>query len=58
VHAIGAYRLVRELGRGGMGIVHEALAPDGRTVALKLLLSADPEDLARFERETRLLLRG
>lgn len=58
MHTIGAYRVVRELGRGGMGLVYEALAPDGRTVAVKLLLAATPEDLARFERETRLLRTG
>jgi serine/threonine protein kinase len=56
---IGAYRLVGELGRGGMGIVHlgrdDAL---GREVAIKALPGAvadDPERLARFLHEARLL---
>ncbi|MCB9613559.1 MAG: protein kinase [Sandaracinus sp.] len=30
------YRALRELGRGGVGVVLEALAPDGRRVALKI----------------------
>src|SRR5689334_13209910 len=38
-----------------MGVVHEAVGPDGRVVALKVLLGAEPEDLARFEREARLM---
>ncbi len=52
---IGPYRIVRELGRGGMGDVY--LAQDGRLqrpVALKLLplhFSFDPELLRRFEQE-------
>ncbi len=31
------YRCVRELGRGMAGVVHEALAPDGRRVVIKAL---------------------
>src|SRR5215470_6576781 len=56
---IGAYPIEREVGRGGMGIVY--LGRDtrlGRPVAIKVLpdaLASDPERLARFEREARLL---
>jgi uncharacterized RDD family membrane protein YckC len=53
-----SFRLVRELGRGGMGVVHEAVdVRSGRRVALKVL-SPDIEytdaDYRRFEREARL----
>ncbi|HZU96811.1 MAG TPA: protein kinase [Planctomycetota bacterium] len=52
---LGAYVTLGELGRGGMGIVYKAHAPDGQTVAIKLLRNKDPAALARFERERRLL---
>jgi len=53
----GVYRLIRELGHGGMGTVY--LAYDtrlGRRAALKLLPSQlvnDPERVRRFQREAR-----
>jgi eukaryotic-like serine/threonine-protein kinase len=56
---IGPYGIREELGRGGMGIVY--LARDSkldRSVAIKVLSDSfahDPERLARFEREARVL---
>jgi serine/threonine protein kinase/Tol biopolymer transport system component len=56
---LGHYRVGEQLGRGGMGEVH--LADDlnlNRKVALKFLpeaFAADPERMARFEREAKLL---
>ena len=52
------YRIVRQLGAGGMGIVYEAVDTRlGRHVALKLLpdrLRWSPEIVERFEREARI----
>lgn len=54
---IGDYRIVREVGRGGMGIVYEAEQESlGRRVALKVMLPSalmDARQVARFEREAR-----
>ena len=56
---IGGYSISRELGRGGMGVVY--LARDTkleRDVAIKGLpesLAADPDRLARFQREAKVL---
>ncbi len=53
---IGPYEVVRELGRGGMGVVHEARSPEGTAVAIKLLSQgSDAHVLLAFEREKRLL---
>jgi serine/threonine-protein kinase len=55
--SVGRYRLERRLGRGGMGAVYEATAPDGRRVALKVILEGDarasPDARRRFVREAR-----
>ena len=54
---LGDYRIIREIGRGGMGIVYEAEQISlGRRVALKALprqLLADARTKYRFEREAR-----
>ena len=52
---IGPYTIVRELGRGGMGIVYEGWdARLSRPVAIKTILStADPQIRERFIREAR-----
>ena len=52
---IGAYDVLGELGRGGMGVVYRVRTPDGREAALKLLLGTLPATVTRFERERRLL---
>ncbi|MEZ6184329.1 MAG: protein kinase [Planctomycetota bacterium] len=55
---IGPYRLLGELGRGGMGVTYRAQSPElGREVALKLAQPglAGPEECARLLREARLL---
>ena len=53
--SIGRYRIVRQIGRGGMGIVYEALDDRlQRSVALKTILPAsDPQMHDRFLREAR-----
>ncbi|MFO0810021.1 MAG: protein kinase [Gemmataceae bacterium] len=54
---IGDYRVLREVGRGGMGVVYEAEQVSlGRHVALKLLPKAmlrDANTRRRFEREAK-----
>jgi len=54
---LGDFRLIREVGRGGMGVVYEAEQISlGRQVALKVLPFAgtmDPRQLQRFQNEAR-----
>jgi serine/threonine protein kinase len=54
---LGDFRIVREVGRGGMGVVYEAEQLSlGRRVALKVLPFAwtlDPKQLQRFKNEAR-----
>jgi len=56
---LGSYEISARLGEGGMGIVFRAHDTKlGRDVAIKVLpdsLAADPDRLARFEREARAL---
>ena len=56
---LGEFRIVREIGRGGMGVVYEAEQVSlGRRVALKVLPAAgaaDARPLARFQVEARVM---
>ncbi len=56
---IGPYTIVDKLGEGGMGQVWRATDTTlGRQVAIKILpdaFAADPDRLARFEREAKTL---
>src|SRR5512136_1882239 len=56
---ISHYRIIEKLGAGGMGVVYRAEDMNlNRQVAIKVLpemFSGDPERMARFEREAKLL---
>ncbi len=56
---LGAYEVTAEIGRGGMGEVYQARDTKlDRDVALKVLpdaFTSDPDRLARFEREAKVL---
>ncbi|KAB2959507.1 MAG: serine/threonine protein kinase, partial [Thermoanaerobaculia bacterium] len=56
---LGPYEITAQIGEGGMGLVYKAKDFHlGREVALKVLpeaFTADPERVARFEREAKML---
>jgi len=57
---IGPYRLIEEIGEGGMGVVHLALDPRGRAVAIKVLrahVAHDADARQRLSREVDTLSR-
>ena len=57
VSSLGDFHIIREIGRGGMGVVYEAEQLSlGRRIALKVLpfaLTLDPRQLQRFKNEAR-----
>ncbi|MBN2562003.1 MAG: protein kinase [Phycisphaerae bacterium] len=61
VDAIPGYQIIREIGRGGMGVVYEALQEGTkRSVALKVMLAgrfASDSAKRRFDREVELAAR-
>src|SRR5262245_9787637 len=58
---IGPYEIVREIGRGGMGVVYLAREPDeGTLLAIKVLpgtCTNDPDRLDRFRREAATVMK-
>jgi non-specific serine/threonine protein kinase/serine/threonine-protein kinase len=57
---VGAWKLMRHIGRGGMGVVYEAVRAEGdftQRVAIKLLRSEAIAELGRFHVERQILAR-
>jgi serine/threonine protein kinase len=59
---LGNYMLVREIGRGGMGVVYHAIRADGefhQAVAIKVIQHSvrSPDALQRFRQERHILAR-
>lgn len=55
---IPRYTIIRQIGRGGMGFVYEAIAPIGTHVALKIIhpRKNHPNLLVRFRQEARAMM--
>jgi serine/threonine protein kinase len=54
------YEVVRELGRGAMGVIYQAIEQEtGQSVALKFMLNGHPDEseVKRFQREAETLIR-
>jgi len=57
---LGAWKITRHIGRGGMGVVYEAMRAEGdfaQQVAVKLLRQEATPELERFHEERRILAR-
>ncbi|MDF1663158.1 MAG: serine/threonine-protein kinase [Planctomycetota bacterium] len=58
---LGPYKILEEIGRGGMGVVYRAIQPSlGREVAVKVLKrsrTVEGHSLERFQREAKIIAR-